>query len=331
MNVFQVLDNHSQKDYTASMINTEMQKNLPDVAGEKVTGHMLSSVGMSGIEVPVRYQSREQGLMTFSARADAFVSLDQPDARGIHMSRLFSSVQSEIGEKVLSLSLLRELLEQFLKSHQGLSQQAKINVRFPLLVQRTSLKSDLRGWRSYPVSLSGEFSSGKAQLFLEFQVLYSSTCPASAALSRHLIQDHFKESFKQKDLDFKAVYDWLGTPDGVIATPHAQRSLGRIRLEVTHSEKLFIEDYIDLAEEALATPVQTVVKRADEQEFALRNGQNLMFCEDAARRLATVFSDHKDVGGYLLEVRHLESLHPHDAVASAGRGNVGAFQIGLES
>jgi GTP cyclohydrolase I len=31
--------------------------------------------------------------------------------------------------------------------------------------------------------------------------------------------------------------------------------------------------------------VQTAVKRADEQAFALANGQNLMFCEDAARRL----------------------------------------------
>ncbi len=31
--------------------------------------------------------------------------------------------------------------------------------------------------------------------------------------------------------------------------------------------------------------VQTLVKRRDERAFALANGQNLMFCEDAARRL----------------------------------------------
>lgn len=314
------------------MMQTNVEKkSLPDVAGDKVQGHVLSAVGMSGIEVPVRYQSREQGLMMFAARADAYVSLDQPDARGIHMSRLFSALQVALGEKTLSVAVIKSLLEEFLRSHQGLSEQAKINVRFPLLVQRTSLKSDLRGWRSYPVGISGESLNGKMRFFLEFQVLYSSTCPASAALSRSLIQDNFKDSFKQKDLDFKQVYDWLGTPQGIVATPHAQRSLGRIRIELRESKDFFIEDYIDLAEQALATPVQTMVKRADEQEFALRNGQNLMFCEDAARRLANQFAKDSRVSGYLFEVRHLESLHPHDAVAMASKGNVGTFQIGLES
>ena len=42
---------------------------------------------------------------------------------------------------------------------------------------------------------------------------------------------------------------------------------------------------IDAIEDALKTPVQAAVKREDEQEFARLNGQNLMFCEDASRRL----------------------------------------------
>ena len=45
---------------------------------------------------------------------------------------------------------------------------------------------------------------------------------------------------------------------------------------------------IDLAEGALKTPVQSAVKREDEQAFARLNGRNLMFCEDAARRIAAV-------------------------------------------
>ena len=43
--------------------------------------------------------------------------------------------------------------------------------------------------------------------------------------------------------------------------------------------------WIDRIESSLKTPVQAAVKREDEQEFARLNGQNLMFCEDAARRL----------------------------------------------
>ena len=47
---------------------------------------------------------------------------------------------------------------------------------------------------------------------------------------------------------------------------------------------------IDALEAALATPVQTAVKREDEQAFARLNAENLMFCEDAARRVASVLS-----------------------------------------
>ena len=44
---------------------------------------------------------------------------------------------------------------------------------------------------------------------------------------------------------------------------------------------------IDASEQVLGTTLQTAVKRADEQAFALANGQNLMFCEkEAAETLA---------------------------------------------
>ncbi|MNW00176.1 GTP cyclohydrolase FolE2 [compost metagenome] len=72
---------------------------------------------------------------------------------------------------------------------------------------------------------------------------------------------------------------------------------------------------IDQAEAALGTAVQTAVKRADEQAFALANGQNLMFCEDAARRLHLALQRLNWLSGFALRVEHAESLHAHDAVA----------------
>lgn len=41
--------------------------------------------------------------------------------------------------------------------------------------------------------------------------------------------------------------------------------------------------YLDSLEAELKTPVQTAVKRIDEQKFARLNGQNTMFVEDALR------------------------------------------------
>jgi GTP cyclohydrolase I len=61
--------------------------------------------------------------------------------------------------------------------------------------------------------------------------------------------------------------------------------------------------------------VQTAVKREDEQAFAELNAANLMFCEDAARRVAAALSGDERVERYDVRVAHFESLHPHDAVA----------------
>jgi len=82
-----------------------------------------------------------------------------------------------------------------------------------------------------------------------------------------------------------------------------------------------VADLIDRAEAALGTPVQTAVKREDEQAFARLNAENLMFCEDAARRVAAALAVDARVQRFDVRVSHFESLHPHDAVAQvSGKG-----------
>ena len=82
-------------------------------------------------------------------------------------------------------------------------------------------------------------------------------------------------------------------------------------------DELPLSAIINDAEAALGTAVQTAVKRADEQAFALANGQNLMFCEDAARRLNLALRRSPGVSAFKLRVTHAESLHAHDAVAES--------------
>jgi GTP cyclohydrolase I len=85
----------------------------------------------------------------------------------------------------------------------------------------------------------------------------------------------------------------------------------------------------DRLEHALATPVQTAVKREDEQAFALANGQNLMFCEDAARRAFVALDSDPRLSDFLLHVSHLESLHPHDAQAWVCKGVSGGMRADI--
>lgn len=296
---------------------------LPDIQKQQIEkldkGIVLDQVGMRSIQVPVLLKQGEK-IWQASAKATAYVNLIETGSRGIHMSRLYKDLQEALAVEVLSFSLLAKILSQFLQSHQDLSDQALIEIDFESLMERKALKSENKGWRSYPVKMLAKQKRGeKAELLLETVVTYSSTCPASAALSRQLIQENFKEKFKQKDLDFKEIFDFLGSTDGIIATPHAQRSEARVRVQA-NNENFSAVALIDAIETALQTPVQTLVKRIDEQEFALRNGQNLMFCEDAARRLHQTLSKESDVVDFVAEVSHLESLHPHDAVCRVSKG-----------
>ena len=86
-----------------------------------------------------------------------------------------------------------------------------------------------------------------------------------------------------------------------------------------------VVNLIDTLENELKTPVQAAVKREDEQEFARLNGQNLMFCEDAARKIKSRLEDAQYTD-YWLRINHYESLHAHDAVAIAVKGIEGGYQ-----
>jgi GTP cyclohydrolase I len=284
---------------------------LPDIAAQSSQHQQpLDWVGMQGIALPVLLEGRP-----VSGRCDAGVSLDDCAARGIHMSRLYLGLE-RLENRELDLPALREVLGDFLASHEGLSQVACLTVSGELLLKRPALVSPLAGWKAYPLRLQGRLDPTGFHVELRLQVGYSSTCPCSAALARQLIQAQFVEDFAGKQIDHAAIVEWLGSSQGVLATPHSQRSCATLRLQLDeHLGRLPLATWIALAEKTLGTALQTAVKRADEQAFALANGQNLMFCEDAARRLHAAFAGAPGVSGFNLEVVHAESLHAHDAVA----------------
>ncbi len=284
---------------------------LPDICAQAShTSLPLEWVGMHGIALPVVFDGQR-----LSARADAGVSLDNGDARGIHMSRLYLAL-GILERESLTPALLRQLLQSFLDSHRGLSKNAYLKLRAELLLRRPALISPLSGWKSYSVCVSASMENDMFHVELSIEIPYSSTCPCSAALARQLIQQQFIQDFANRSLQHADVLAWLGSSNGIVATPHSQRSYAHLQVR--------LDDYLDNlpwvavindAEAALGTAVQTAVKRADEQAFALTNGQNSMFCEDAARRLNMALKRSPGINGFHIRVVHSESLHAHDAVA----------------
>lgn len=304
-------------------------RSLPDVAHVAQPGlsGRLDWVGMDDIQAPVMLVGEDDQPMRFPARVGAFVDLARPDQRGIHMSRLYLHVDQALSTQAVKQALLRTLLDGFLASHRDLSSRALLRIRFDYLVRRRALVSDNAGWKSYPVVLTAKLEGGRFDLELGLEVLYSSTCPASAALARQLIQQRFRADFSTQDLLAREqVAEWLGSEQGICATPHSQRSSAEVKVRLREDvESLPFVDLIDCIESALQTPVQTAVKREDEQAFAGLNGGNLMFCEDAARRMQSALDRDARITDFWLRASHFESLHPHNAVAVASKGVPGGY------
>jgi GTP cyclohydrolase I len=307
-----------------------MTTSMPDIANHTTaqTEGTLDWVGMSNIEIPIMVASKGETERMVSAHVDAFVNLKEPEAKGIHMSRLYLLLDELSSSDILNYKSLVTLLKGFISSHQELSDNAKVQFRFDYHLRRKSLISGKLGWKAYPVILTGLLSKGVLSVELAIDVRYSSTCPCSAALARQLIQRAFQEKFAaQQQVDLDSIHDWLGTTEGIVATPHSQRSVAQVKVLLNNELDEFpITALVDSIENSLKTPVQAAVKREDEQEFARLNGQNLMFCEDAARRLQHTMNLASGYDDFWLRINHLESLHAHDAVSVTTKGVLGGYQ-----
>ncbi|CAI8151995.1 MAG: GTP cyclohydrolase FolE2 [Pseudidiomarina mangrovi] len=303
---------------------------MPDIAKQTQaqTEGTLDWVGMSNIEMPLIIGAASELERPVSARIDAFVNLTDPKAKGIHMSRLYLLLEDLSNNSALTQQSLHKILNDFITSHDGLADQAYVKFSFDYLLRRKALISKKPGWKAYPVTVEGRYDHGHLSISLGVEVPYSSTCPCSAALARQLIQEAFVKHFgTDADVDAEAVHRWLGTTQGIVATPHSQRSVAEVKVGLDDAvSELPIIQLIDAIEDALKTPVQAAVKREDEQEFARLNGQNLMFCEDAARRLQFTLNQHAQYRDFWIRVNHLESLHAHDAVSITTKGVAGGFK-----
>ena len=300
------------------------QASLPDVAFDTAAlARPLDWVGMDAMAMPIRLQGEGGQALHVPASVDVAVDLRDASARGIHMSRLYMQLQQSLANEAPSAPGLRRLLEACIATQNGLSTRARLRLRYDHLLLRSALASANAGWKNYPVTLEAELRDEHLHLSMGFSVEYSSTCPASAALSRQVNAARFESDFAgSRAQSSESVRDWLASERGLAATPHAQRSRAEIRVELRPAfDELPLRSLVDVVEASLGTPVQTAVKREDEQAFAELNAANLMFCEDAARRVAAALASDARVSAWQVRVAHFESLHPHDAVASVSGRN----------
>lgn len=296
---------------------------MPDIANRELRNPQgtLDWVGMSQVHQPLKVRDAGK-VREVQAKVQIYVDLGDTQAKGIHMSRLYLILDEHSETRALTVPGLKLLLKSLLESHRGLSSRAFVQFDFDYYLRRPALLSDNSGWNSYPASIKGALIDSEMHLELSLGVLYSSTCPCSAALARQLIQHQFEADFGTRgNVPVADIHAWLGTEEGIVATPHSQRSIANVLVRLDDRLEDFpLTHLVDVVEGALKTPVQTAVKREDEQEFARLNAANLMFCEDSGRRLKSVLDADDCLIDFWVRVEHRESLHAHDAVSIVTKG-----------
>jgi GTP cyclohydrolase I len=278
---------------------------LPDVGGIAIP-----KVGINRYRIPLTFKHPDGGFMVHDSHASMFINM-QKGKTGINMSRLVKILQEEGENHFVNAHFLRSLLKRYrdeLRDSETdpLIDNAYISLSFSYPIKQKSLKSENWGWQYYPVTLEAKQNSkGADEMFITLGYEYSSTCPCSLSMS------------KQYEEDYRA---GKTTEGNGIATAHAQRSLATMKVQFDQSCTFFIEDLIKLMRLAIPTETQSLVKRVDEQAFAILNGENPMFVEHASKNIYKVFNEVKEVLDWSVKLEHFESLHSHNAVAYINKG-----------
>jgi len=297
-----------------------LKNSLPDITSSAHSSqpYPLQWVGMEEIAINLMVSLDDHLLnnmpTTVPAKANLYVSLDSKSTKGIHMSRLYLMLNKQLANKKIDRETINIFLKDIIDTQEGISLNAKIALTFEVLLEKKSLSGQELGYQSYPVTLCAERVNNHTSYQLNLSIPYSSTCPCSAALARQLYSEAIDLQYPSAQVDKQSLLKWIQSEAGSIATPHSQRSFAY--LELTLDDHYFpnIGRLIFQFEEIIGTAVQTAVKRQDEQEFAKLNAQNLMFCEDAARRIKSGLEQMDFIADYWFKIEHQESLHAHNAV-----------------
>jgi len=262
-------------------------QNGPDslIKGAK-TG--IQHVGISNFRLPVRFRTRRGGEGKIETSVTGSVSLEA-NKKGINMSRIMRSFYKH-AETSFSFEVIGAVLDSYLDDLDSFDARIMMRLSYPML--KRALRSGLEGYQYYNVALEMTKTGDAARRIVHLDYVYSSTCPCSLELS-----EHARRTRNQ------------------IATPHSQRSVARVSVELVGDDVLWFEDLVDLCNAAIPTETQVMVKREDEQAFAELNGSNPIFVEDAVRLLCASLESDRRIGDFRVVASHQESLHSHDAVS----------------
>lgn len=286
-------------EYDKEFVPTqEYLDSMPDLQNEDFVGIPIDFVGIHNFHLPIRIKERSGDTQEVMASISGMVSLDANHA-GINMSRIIRTFYKS-KDDVFDINKLEEVLRNYQKDLKTFDAHILMNFKYRIWQDSLRSKKDdgmpEGGWQYYNVTFDCNLDvSGEFKKVMYFDYVYSSACPCSTALSNHAALER-----------------------GVYGIPHSQRSIARIAVEF--DELIWIEDMLQMCNNALTTETLVFCKREDEQAFAEKNGAQPKFVEDAIRYMANVLNENQKVKDYKVICSHQESLHSHNAAAVITKG-----------
>jgi len=251
---------------------------MKDVQNERDYRNIpINKVGIKNLRYPITVLDRKNSSQRTVASINMYVDLPH-SYKGTHMSRfveLLHLLRHEISVKNIS-----EVLDQ-MKAHLN-AQSAHIEVEFPYFIEKKAPVSQSPGLMDYTCRIIGSSeANGKLDLISEVIVPISSVCPCSKEIS-----------------DMGA---------------HNQR--GEVRLSVRFKKFVWMEDMIEMVENAASCDVFSVLKRVDEKHVTEKAFINAKFVEDVVRDIATQLNQDDNITWFALSAENFESIHNHSAYA----------------
>lgn len=271
----------------------------------------IPRVGINRFRLPIEFANKFGVTRSHDCEASMYVNLEA-NKNGVSMSRLCTILQSVSSTEKINAEFFKNVLRRYRieladDNDRELINTASLKLKFNFPVKQKSLKSDNWGWQYYPVVLwAKESKDAGFEFFMTLTYEYSSTCPCSLSMAKQ----YEKEYAEGK------------TQEGAgIGVPHSQRSKMTCTVKVDPDAKFFIEDLVLLIREAIPTETQSLVKRVDEQAFAILNGTHPMFVEHASTRISKILNREEQlILDWIVELEHVESLHSHNAAAVVYKG-----------
>lgn len=250
---------------------------IPDVqGGYDARGVTIDEVGVGGLSYPVDVVGRDGAVQRTVAEATMTVAL-AAEHRGVHMSRFVEALDRHAATvSPIGVERLTEEVRERLES-----QHALVELGFPYFLRREAPASGAASMNRYDCRLVGRAIKGAPfGLKLEVRVPVTSLCPCSKEIS-----------------DYGA---------------HNQR--GHIEICV-RGDGLWLEDLIEVAEEAGSAPILALLKRTDERVVTMQAYDNPAFVEDLARDVLVALRADRRVQEVSVAVANQESIHAHEAIA----------------